>query len=178
MISVLMTGPKGSGKTTVCGELFKIARSAGWKVSGVSIDKCLDDSGEVEILALKDLSTGNWCELARVADDSEPPEGWFPQGRWHFHREAFVWANTLLARPAPVDLIIIDEIGPLEMEGEGFAPAAWSARAPRMLYVARSGLAKTLRPKLRRPELKIMELTEDNRNELPKKLATIFEIKH
>jgi len=176
LISVLLTGPVGSGKTTVCRELFDIARSAGRKVGGVSIEKWPDDSGQAEILALRDLTTGNWCELARPAGGSEPPEGWFVQGRWCFHREAFVWANMLLAKPSPVDLMIIDEIGPLEMEGEGFAPAAWSARAPRMLYVARSGLAKALRPNLKRPELKIMELTEDNRDGLPKKLAAIFEI--
>jgi len=177
MNQVLLTGPVNSGKTTACDKLREIARANRWKVGGVTIEKELDENGKVETLILKDLMAGNRVEVGRPAVEGEElPEGWFKFHKWIFHREAFIWGNMLLSRPAPMDLIIIDEVGPLEMEGTGFAPAVWGVRAPRMLYVARSGMAKHLQPNLARGNFSLVELTEENRDDIPKKLANILEL--
>lgn len=44
-------------------------------------------------------------------------------GRYHFYKSAFEKANKILQQRTSADWLIVDEIGPLEMKGQGFFPA-------------------------------------------------------
>ena len=55
--------------------------------------------------------------LARL----QPEEGTFVRGRFHFFQSAFPELLAELEAPLP-QLFILDEIGPLELDGGGFSP--------------------------------------------------------
>lgn len=99
------------------------------------------------VLALKtpqgrrfhDLWTGE--EMAKEpAADGEPV---IAVGRFRFRAAAFAWAGRRIAAAvaAGADLVVIDEVGPLEQRGEGLADAldALPPGLARVLLV-RSGL--------------------------------------
>jgi len=176
LTQVLLTGPLDSGKTDVCKKLFQLARTAGLVVGGVSVERQMDEDEKTEVLTLRDLTSGSYCVLARPSSEGDPPEGWFQEGNWNFHQEAFMWANVIMSKPVPLDMVIIDEITPLEIEQGGLSPAAWTIRSPRVLYVARSGLASQIKPLAARGEFLIVELTEENREDIPRKICTLLDI--
>ena len=64
--------------------------------------------------------------------------------RWIFNKGAITWGNQMLKGSVPCDLLVVDEVGPLELErGEG-----WTEAIP----TVRSGLFKlalvAVRPEL------------------------------
>ena len=69
----------------------------------------------------RDLWTGE--EMAKEpAVDGEPV---IAVGRFSFRAAAFAWAGQRIAAAvaAGADLVVIDEVGPLELRGEGLADA-------------------------------------------------------
>ena len=55
-------------------------------------------------------------------------------GPYHFHKEVFAWGRGLLEtheEAYPMRTLVVDEIGKLELRGEGLAPACWEVVAAR-----------------------------------------------
>lgn len=76
--------------------------------------------GERVGLDVKDLCTGTRVALA----EKLTPTGGPSTERWHFHTGGLVWGAQVLAAGTPCDLLVIDELGPLELErGTGWANA-------------------------------------------------------
>ena len=89
------------------------------------------------------LPAGGRIPLARPTG-SDVPRGWFPFRRFFFNPAAFAAAESCWAAldgPPPKELIL-DEIGPLELEGRGFAPLL------RIFLSAGSDLTVSVRPSL------------------------------
>ena len=62
--------------------------------------------------------------LARLDMDGETDQSWFPFRRFFFNSEAFSTALDYLAAVSSTTEVVeflLDEVGPLEMEGGGFA---------------------------------------------------------
>lgn len=118
-----LTGPRGAGKTTLCQALAGRARAAGWTVAGLLSPAVITDGVRTGILA-EDLATGETRTLAQVAPvrpDGAVNAGQLHFRRWLFDRAALEWGNDVLAATAPCDLLIVDEIGPLELQqGSGW----------------------------------------------------------
>jgi energy-coupling factor transport system ATP-binding protein len=76
-----------------------------------------------------DVAGGTSRRLATRAGGDVPgrPEGdrALSHGGWSFDREALAWADGMLAAASPTcDLLVVDELGPLELlHGEGFTAA-------------------------------------------------------
>lgn len=108
----VVTGARGAGKTTFCLRVAEIAHESGWQVAGLLSLSRFAASGRTGILA-QDLRSGEQRLLASL----QPGEiDGVRQGRWSFSAAALKWADESLARAVPCDLLIIDEIGPLELE--------------------------------------------------------------
>jgi nucleoside-triphosphatase len=117
-LRVLVTGEMEAGKTQTCREAAVHLRELGWDVAGVLSPGVWLGNQKVAIDAL-DLRTGHTRRLAERAGAGTPLAGPATPG-WRFEAEAIAWCNLLLAGAGDCDLLVIDELGPLEFEsGEG-----------------------------------------------------------
>ncbi len=113
----ILTGGRGAGKSTWCGTLVEQAHERGLRVAGVLSRAIFDDDSlppaeRVKVrIDLVDLATGVARVLATPGDPVAEGHGM----RWHFHDETVVWGNQVLALAGSADLVIIDELGPLEL---------------------------------------------------------------
>ncbi len=113
---ILVTGLSGAGKTTWCSRLVAAAREKGLGVEGV-LSPGIFDAGQKIGLEVQNLATG---ESRRLADLRQGETTRLSTPRWAFHEEALDWANRALERNHHSDLLVIDELGPLEfMRGQG-----------------------------------------------------------
>ena len=135
MIGIL-TGPTGSGKTT---QLEK------WVADKENVAGIL-----MPVLAgeryLYSIYTGKLVPV-ETGEDS-PPDQVVKIGKFIFSRRVFDWGNKeIIAGFNDRRTVIIDEIGPLELNGEGFAPALHTILANKnrlneidLILVVRDGL--------------------------------------
>jgi len=116
----ILTGPAGSGKTTLCREFAVAARRSGLDVAGVLSPARFVAACKVGIEAV-DLRSGATRPLAWLHDPARP--AMLELGSWSFDAAVLAWGNALLQRAAPCGLLVVDELGPLELlQGRG-----WSA---------------------------------------------------
>jgi nucleoside-triphosphatase THEP1 len=113
----LITGVQGSGKTTFCQALVDSAVSDGRSIAGVISPPVMVEGRKVGI-DIVDLCTKQRRRLANTIDRG----GNGPKTiRWAFNGKALAWGNQVLGNIPACDLLVIDELGPLEFErGEGW----------------------------------------------------------
>jgi nucleoside-triphosphatase len=116
---ILLTGARGAGKTNLCREAVQWARERGWLVAGLLSPARFEGTLKVGIDVV-DLRTDEMRPLAQLRSRTRGPVGTHTQ-RWAFDDDAMAWANRTLQQAVPCDLLIVDELGPLELErGEGW----------------------------------------------------------
>ena len=109
----LLTGRRGAGKTTTCLRLMRQARARDLHVTGLISPARFADGRKIGI-DLLDISSG---EQRPLADLAQPQHLSGPRTlHWQFRPETMAWAQEALRRAAPCDLLIVDELGPLELE--------------------------------------------------------------
>jgi nucleoside-triphosphatase len=110
----ILHGDIGSGKTARARDWATQQVMTGRLVGGVLARKTSEGRRFV------DLMTGDEVPLEQPADGEEA----LAVGRFLFRRAAFDWAIVRVeaAVSAGAQAVIIDEVGPLEMRGDGFAP--------------------------------------------------------
>jgi nucleoside-triphosphatase len=110
--TLVITGWRGVGKTTLCQKVVERARQAGRQVTGLLSLGRFDAGEKTGILAM-DLGSGQTRRLASLIEGEL--EG-AQLGPWTFDTKVLEWGNTCLKQSARTDLLVIDEIGPLEFE--------------------------------------------------------------
>lgn len=106
----LITGSRGAGKTTLCERLVGAARAEGWQVAGLLSLPVFDGATRSAIRAV-DLRSSLTRTLAVRSD--APSAG---VKHWKFDNGALLWGDQVLAASTPCDLLVVDELGPLEFE--------------------------------------------------------------
>jgi nucleoside-triphosphatase THEP1 len=136
----IITGTRGAGKTTLCRRLVNAARQAGWQVSGL-LSPALFEEGIKTGILVEDLRTG---EQRRLASVNHGQTAQLATTGWVFDPANMAWGQTVFQSATPTDLLLVDELGPLEMvRGQG-----WTA-ALQALDVAQFELALVIiRPEL------------------------------
>jgi len=114
----LISGESESGKTSFCCQAAGALKELGWDVAGIISPAVFNEGGKFAIDGL-DLRSGEHRRLANLIADGDPLQG--PKTkRWQFSMQALQWCNKALQNATPCDLLIIDELGPLEFDrGEG-----------------------------------------------------------
>ncbi len=174
---VLLTAPSGLGKTTACLRAVELAQARGVRVAGV-LSLPVFRGGVKTAITLRDVGTGRERTLAHANAASNGPR----VGIWTLDPASVAWGQQVLASPTPCDLLVIDEIGPLELErGQGLTNALDLLRhvAYRVALVTmRPTLVETVTAQLDGLKVSVIELDERNRDQLPQKLvAQGFELK-
>ena len=106
----LITGPSGSGKSAWCAQFIEEARADGLKVGGV-LSRSVFIQGRKIGIDLLDLKTEEGRRLANLR--TAESKGLMTK-RWEFEVQTLTWANRVLRELPPCDIVIIDELGPLE----------------------------------------------------------------
>ena len=120
---VLLTGPRGAGKTRWCERCAHASRAAGFIVAGV-VSPAVFEAGSKTAIDLLDLDSG---ERRRLAERSMPGVPGTAGLGWRLDGETLAWGNAILERTGPCDLLVIDELGPLEFRDEGGLSTAFAA---------------------------------------------------
>lgn len=113
-VRVIVTGKIGSGKTQVCAASAARLRDIGWRAAGVLSLGVWAGDEKVAIDAL-DVGSGDMRRLAERTSEDHPTQGPATPG-WRFHAATIAWCNSLLSAAADCDLLVVDELGPLEFE--------------------------------------------------------------
>ncbi len=117
MAITIVTGEIDSGKTA----WLKSRAGAEGVVSWLSL-KAVSD-GEFLGYDLQMFPSGATLPLARIIPPSESAFNWFQFRRFRFNPEAFSEAQSFFDKSSEPNItFILDEVGPLELEGRGFAP--------------------------------------------------------
>jgi nucleoside-triphosphatase len=140
---VLWTGQKHSGKTTSAASLVNIAREEGFKIAGLLAPSVYRD-GELLGFDVIDLRNETRAPLARRKAEAGKA------GRFEFLQNGLKLGNAALIVEATksADLIVIDEFGPLELNGRGWRKSVDMLIASSnalILLVVRQELAESVR---------------------------------
>jgi len=134
--ALVITGPIGAGKTSAAGQLAACLRGRGWVVGGVVSPRVVE-AGATLGYRVRDLLTGEEAPLCSL----QPPGIKFR--RFYFSPAGLELGRAALARAArQAQLAVVDEVGPWELAGGGFAPAL------PLLTKKRLPLVLTVRPHL------------------------------
>jgi nucleoside-triphosphatase THEP1 len=173
VMNVLLTGERQVGKTTVCKQVIELAHGLGHDPAGMLAPALPDKDGFPVAYHALIVADGEQRLLARADGDLGGPR----TGRYSFDAGVLSWVIGRLRRVISqgCDLLIVDEIGPLELEqGEGLAPLLSDlsgGRLPPLLLVVRSELAGRLQKQLPGIPFRTFTVTQDNRQALPEAIV-------
>lgn len=156
---VLVTGERGAGKTLFCRAVVDAARAGPGTpdVAGIVSPGVYEGGVQVGIEA-EDLRTGRRRLLAQIRGPGEAPLSEATR-LWRFDLETLAWGNEVLASAVPCDLLLVDELGPLELEQGGGWPAGLAAADSGDFRAALVVVRPRLLPAARRrwPEAEVVE---------------------
>jgi nucleoside-triphosphatase THEP1 len=108
----LLTGPRGSGKTSWCASFVAHAREKDLNPGGLLSPALFHDGKKIGI-DLLNIVTGEQRPLARRCAHSSQD---IQLGDWCFDPTTLDWGNQILRTLKNRGLILLDELGPLEFE--------------------------------------------------------------
>jgi len=171
---IILSGEIGCGKSTICLKVVEKLKATSLDVAGVICPPIFDGQNKTGI-DLLDLRSSEMRHLARL--NLHDADG-IQTHRWIFNEDTLRWGNALLGLTTPCNVLIIDELGPLEFDrGLGFTNALTALDAGNFAYalvVIRPSLLEKARS--RWPSCQVIEVTPENRNthatELVKQIAS------
>lgn len=172
---VILTGERNTGKTTACRKTITLAQAQGYICSGVLT---LSDANDVRDVL--DVHSGRARRLTIEPNDFDADGNTaIVQGRFRFHPEIMDWGNDVLAQIAACHLLVVDELGPLEIErGQGWQKAFDALRGNNYalaLVVVRPELLEQAKLKLPARPTTILTVDIHNRDDLPNVLVETLE---
>jgi nucleoside-triphosphatase len=163
---LLVEARPGAGKTTALRRLAALLGEAGVPLSGFTTEE-LRERGRRVGFAVESID-GQRATLAHV-DLPGPPR----VSRYGVDLEAFERVALPAFEPPPGSVVLVDEIGKMELASERFREAVERLLAEPVALVATVHTARnpfTDRLKRRR-DVELIRLTTGNRDELPARLA-------
>lgn len=170
---ILLTAERGAGKSTALWRAIAQLRQEGLHLGGILAPARYDAADSKCGIDVIDLTAQERRALAVVVQG----EGEHTVGQYHFASEVMDWSleRLLYALGEPLDLVVIDEVGPLELnQRRGFAPALaqlTNTAASCVLIVVRIELVERLASELADHDQSVIHLTHENRDAIPAQLV-------
>jgi len=156
--TIIVTGETGSGKTTLVREAVTRLRARGADVAGI-LAPGLFEHGRRTGFLIVDLATGASTALAGEHDGEAGPHARW--SRFAFRPEGLSLGELALGPSAEnADVIVIDEVGPFELSGGGWASALDRLAHDyegTMLLVARAAVVDAVRARWGSPDTVVCE---------------------
>jgi nucleoside-triphosphatase THEP1 len=119
---VVVTGPTGSGKTTTVEAAVAELTAAGTQVAGFVQPGLWEEKDKVGFL-IRDVATGEQMPLARRVDHDSGDHG----TGFRFDEAGLALARQALRRACSGAVLVVDELGPMELRGHGHMRAVRKA---------------------------------------------------
>jgi nucleoside-triphosphatase THEP1 len=113
----LLTGPVHSGKTTFLRQVIRSLKEKGTDIGGF-LSVSVWNGDERLGYDLYDLREEKLIPFIRAAGERT----WQKSGPYSFIPDGLERAKSILLRTQNADLLVVDEVGPLEVSGEGLWP--------------------------------------------------------
>ncbi len=168
-MNIIITGRVGVGKTTICQKVLEVARSLGYSCGGILTPKAPDKS-----IIVVDVQSGERKVLASPDNIYQGPH----TGRYFFNPEAIEFGNRAIDKAISSAILFVDEVGYLELKGEGFVKTLEIIKAGRVknsILVIRQELLPAFSARLG-PRNTIIKTTIQNRDRLPPKIAALLNL--
>mgnify|MGYP006287156389 CR=1 FL=1 len=161
---IAITGKPGCGKTTLC---KKIAEKTRDKTRGIITEE-IREGGKRVGFRLEDLATGKTGLLSHVNDCSGPKVGKYSVCLDQL--DAFA-ARAIESGSKEKDLLIIDEIGPMELKSEQFVESVEEALESNTacLFTVHRRSKHPLVERIKE-EFQLIKLTKKNRDKIFEKI--------
>ena len=156
---IVVTGDIGIGKTTVCRKLTEIVRNRGHSWGGIFTYKTADNKG----IIIEDVQTGDRETLASINNSYNGPR----TTKYYFNPQGINFGIQAIEKGMSSTILMVDEIGHLELRGEGFAKVTKLIKTGKVKYcvlVIRKELLPALLPQLPATSF-VFETTIHNRNQ-------------
>lgn len=172
-LKIGITGLPGAGKTQALLKVIEMLEDDGKKVGGM-ITEPIMRRGRREGFYVMD-----WASKDRKVFASKDIQSKTMVGRYGVDVSALdeVGVKALQHATANCDVIVIDEVGKMEVESEGFVTAvkeALDADKPLLLTLHKKSRNPLLQDIRRRDDVRILEVTQVNRNLLPYKIVKLL----
>jgi nucleoside-triphosphatase THEP1 len=172
--SVIVTGATGSGKTTLTAAVVEHLRARGVRVAGILAPGHLAD-GRRTGFDVVNLATGERTPLAR---EEERVTGPHPRwSRFAFSLEGLALGRSALGNDARgADVVVVDEVGPFELSGGGWADALDAlagAASGGMLLVVRDAVVDPVRAKWGSAESAVYDVASASADEIADQLTPV-----
>ena len=170
---VFLTGSPGVGKSRIVRNVVERLRLNGVKVGGMTSADLR--SGPTRIgFEIRDLLTGKVGVLAHVSQAAGPRIG-----KYRVNSEDLdsIGAQAILFAIKDADLIVIDEVGPMELTSRKFKDAVQAALVcgkPVLGTVHRNAQDPIVRAIKSGQGIEVIEVTHETRDTLPKTIAERF----
>jgi nucleoside-triphosphatase THEP1 len=164
---IVVTGSIGIGKTTICEKVIKMAQSQGYSCGGIITYKT--QNGDIII---EDIQTGETKALASISYIYQGPR----TAKYFFNPEGIDFGIQAIDRGTASDILLVDELGYLELSGQGFAKVIdqiVTGKVKNCILVIRKELLSAFLPKLG-ATISVFETTIDNRNQLPTEIGLVL----
>jgi nucleoside-triphosphatase THEP1 len=168
-VNIVVTGSVGVGKTTVCQKVIELARSRGYICGGIITPKAPDKG-----IIVVNIQSGESKPLASISEIYQGPH----TDRYFFNPEAIEFGNRAIDSAVSADILLVDEVGHLELRDEGFTKALEVIKAGRVknsILVIRSKLLPAFLARLG-AGASIIETTVKNRDHLPHKIGKLLRL--
>ena len=163
---IFLTGDPGSGKTNVVRKICHLLRSRGKKVGGMVSGEIRED-GTRRGFMLEDIATHTFGILAHVTIHDGPRVGKYGVNLTDISR---VGVTAIAGALSTADIIIVDEIGPMELCSTPFVAAVENVLGSSKAVVgtihkrASHPLVRSIKAD---PENEILEVTLQSRDQIP-----------
>jgi len=172
-IKIGITGLPGAGKTHALIKVIEMLEANGKSVGGMITEPIIEDKKRTGFI-VRDWATKENAVMAHVDISSK-----FMVGKFGVDLEALesVGVNAITNACKEADVIVIDEVGRMEVESEKFVKAvkdALDVDKPMLLTLHKKSRNPLLQDIRRRDDIRILEVTPINRNLLPYKIMKLM----
>ncbi len=167
----IIAGNHREGKTSFLKETIDILRKAGTRVGGIMTEG-IDREGERFGFMLVDVSSDEKVLLCH----KEKTEEWKKTGRFYFNPEGLAFGKKILKQSGSNNIMVIDEIGPLELKDGGWSrrlEELISAYEHPMIWVVRRNLTEKIIKKFSLKNVIIMDIARYKPPELADQLLKL-----
>lgn len=172
-IKIGITGLPGSGKTYALLRVIEMLQDGELKIGGM-IDEPVIDGRHKTGFTVRNLLTGETEEFASVGLESRVMVGKIGVD---LSKLEAVGVKAIREACETCDIIVIDEVGKMEVESQAFIDAvkeALDADKPMIITLHKKSRNPLLQDIRRRDDVRILEVTPTNRNLLPYKIVRLM----